>query len=1244
MDTLRVVEFDVRGVKPINKIDLEEIPLKDKCPWVIPDGSPFFGDYPVNGQLPLTTVYNEAGAELVRDRDYWLEEEFIPLVEVTGRPVVCFVRLSDEILEANTKIKISYRSVGAYFVPRNSLQEWITKIQTGVVPIPWSKVFDVPPTLPSEWHSHNIKTEIGDWFELTWFYKYLEGFISSKDPSVEIGIDAAVRAAFDKLYQTRDAQFQSLRMHGKDYNRPHGTTKGDVILGNHDNFATGTIPQHRQGTRADLLATVQGVQTVLEEASPDTSGVMKAGLLPLSRFGNTGYIPPSITGSFEGLGSRSECMGICEEVDGRTLLLQNHYDGRVEGLYFSILSDYRKNYDPKNPYAFDFTAYKYEPPVLTNVGISPDAIMAGSGNDIIMVGVTKNPTPAQNNRWFLALTSNTFDPSSHRYIETNMANVFAECGAPNPVTGFWSSTKIYHWHMHISLLGEWAVLTVDAAPPSTGLYGHQGRIVRFRIPKKSLIDGTPAAWQLLKVTYQDYDGVQYTNANSWSYATKAVANSRVSKWGRYTFNELNPPAGIGSFAYRAINMYAKKGGTSNVFYHNWLIFTLLTWDVTGKGVNFSRTATNMVYELNVDTGVMTLVYKQPSINIDFANNNVGVINADLNKYNSFYNAMVRNHSSATVITMNGETLSSVTADNQEASPLNSTIDYRKFTLLDNTPLNTPEKLLSGGLSTDRMKPVVLYKRFRSVQTPIPIGVANRWLAYEGDGENFMTQSTIIADKAAGVPNPEVVCREVSGGYAVRPAVFNKELSPVYSRPLTNKVYKTNMSNLEGVTSVTGSAAELNSRGVECGTMSLSACGFSSATIPGYGGSATYPSDAFRAPNEQGAFLSFPKTFTKQLDVPTQRMMYMPNDYYGLAPSIKDKVKALIPVAQQGTFWSFALFVLNGESGGTFVGLNKTLLYIKYPTQVNGAGGTYDAQLVLINLTVEAPNAAHPGCHLVTDFQVTGKTPAFKQHSALDVGSMGAQTHVHERPYFTVYREGNALKCVLRSGFLVHGSRGDYVAFNLNVATGTFSQVGATQTYTGTGDLICAIPRVGLTQHTIVAPDTYDGYIANYAGLDQSGNPSGNAARTMPMVRQDGGIDYYAVITSYPETGWGVFLLETVEVMFNGTLYQMPIGTIDLRDIDPAPQNKTFWLYATVEDQKTRYIISSTKLRHSNTLILGAVITTGANQILTIERRQSFMIGDLELSYTRQGGSIPVSSGFPQEDGSFIFLKASELLP
>lgn len=1242
MDILRIVEFDIHGVKPINKIDMEEISIENKCPWVIPNGSPFFGDYPGADGLPLTVVYDESGAELTRDRDYFLEEEFIPLVAVTGRPIVCFVRLSDEILASNKKIKISYRSVGAYFVPRNSLEEWIKKIQTGVVPIPWSKVFEVPPTLPSEWHSHSVKTEIGDWFELTWFFTYLERIISTKDPLVEVGVDQAIRAAFDMLYQTRDAQQLALNNHDRNYQKPHGTTKGDVLLGNHDNYGTGTIADHRIGQRSDLFATPQGIQTLIDDNVPDTSSFMRTGLMPLSRFGKLGYIPPTITGSFEGLGSKSECMGICLEEDGRCITIQNHYDGRTEGLYFSAVSDVRKPFTQNNPYSFEFTAYKYEPPVLTNIGVTPNAIVMGSGNDVIMVGKANTVNAATTDRWFIALTNNSFDPSGHRYIETSMANVFAECGNPTS-EGTWLGGFFYHARMSIDLLGDWVMLTVDAVPKD---YGSQGRMVRFRIPKASLIAGTPTAWQLFKVTYQDYDGIQYTNANSWEWAKKVNTNGNLTRWGRYDFTPKPPPFGAGSLNRRILTLYGKKPGTTNIYYVNWLAYTFLDWIIPDDSYNPSASITNMVYELNIDTGVMTLIYKPPKLTINFLTNNIDEVMADREIWMVWYGPMVRYLYPATVVTPNGETISSMTGNRQEGTVLNSVIEYYQFDEINVGRVTSKAQLLAGSLGKDRIKLFLDNVRLRNIQTPIPIGLGSRWVAYEQQGENFMTSPTTIKDYNYGAQNPQVVCRDVAGLYAVRDTVPNKQLSPVYSRPLTNKVYATNMSWLDGVISMSGTVAELNGRGAECGNMSMSACGQTSIGLPGYGPYNEFPSNAQRSANEQGAVITFPKTYTRTLDQATQTMMYVPTAYYGISAAVKNKIRALIPAAQQGDYWSYSVFMLNEEAGAMFGGLNKMLIYVKYPTQASGAGSTRDAQMFFVNPVVEVPNAAHPGCHLITDFTVLGKAGPYIQHRAMISNQAGAVVDISNRPFFSLFRNGNTAQCVLNAGFAVVGGTvyTDLTVFNVNLTTGAFNQVAGSQVSWEQGDGVTVIPRVGRSKFAVSAPDTYNADISDWANINLTTLTSGGAARLMPSVRGDGGTDYYAVITGYPETGWAIFFLEEVETMINGTLYTMPIGSIDLRDIDVAPQNKTFWIYATVEDQKGRYVISSVKLRSTSSLIHAATVTTGPNQILLIDRHQPFMIGDLELSHTRKGGSIPVSSGFPQEDGNFTFLRAGELLP
>lgn len=44
----------------------------------------------------------------------------------------------------------------------------------------------------------------------------------------------------------------------------------------------------------------------------------------MSTYGTGDYIPPSIDGSFEGIGSATECTGFCLEADGNLMLLKTN--------------------------------------------------------------------------------------------------------------------------------------------------------------------------------------------------------------------------------------------------------------------------------------------------------------------------------------------------------------------------------------------------------------------------------------------------------------------------------------------------------------------------------------------------------------------------------------------------------------------------------------------------------------------------------------------------------------------------------------------------------------------------------------------------------------------------------------------------------------------------------------------------------------------------------------------------------
>lgn len=1241
MDKLQVqaVQFDVRGTRVENRVLREKIPIKFKdCPWVVPNGSPYFAED------ALVDMFNEAGGRLTLGTDYWFEGEFVPFCEITGRSICSFVKLSDKVLAENEFVQMTYQSIGAWFVPRNSIDEWIKEIYIGKIPIPWAKVYNVPATLPPSMHSHSIKTEVGDWYELTFFFDYLANYYSTRDPNVYIEADRVIAESFARLKQVKEEQLARLVNHSKDYGNPHGIDKFRLQLGNLDNFRTALPDEDVQGVAANLFSTPEGVMRLSEEYSLESDSIMRNGVLPVSYFGNGGYIPPTILGSFEGLGSLSECMGICVEANGRTVLIQNHFDGRTEGLYFSILSDYKNPLDIKNPYRFDYTAYRYEPPVLINNGVKPNHIVAGSGNEIIMVGLTTKGNPAANDRWYIALTNDSFDPSGHRYIQVNMAPIFAQCGNPDS-EGYWNG-YLYHGRWMIYLLDQYAYLAVESAM-SPDKFNQQGRMSYWRIPRQAMIDGTPATWELVRLTYQDWDGVQYNSANYWEFAQKQLNGGNLAKWGRYNWTTIQPPPGIGTMTRRIYSLFAKKPGTTNIFYLNWISYTFLDYQVPGRSANLSASITNMVYEFNIVTGVMTLLYKQPPLNIDYQNDNSAIVFQDRDIWLQWYNALVRYITPAVVITPNGERLASITGSGQEQTVLNSVIEYTRFAYISNNQTVTSRAdLLKGSVGRDRIKQSAVWERGRNLLTPIATGIGNRQLAYEAQGENFLTYPTTF-DPSKGAPLPKVVCRNISGDYAVRPEVTNRTLAPLYSRPLTNSVFDTNMTYADGTVSITGPADELAARGVEMGTMGLSYCGWS-ARHDNYPTMLEMPTKGspMRAPQEAGAFISFPKTYQRVLDVGAQKVNYVPNDYYGLSVSARNKIRSLIPAGQQGPWWCFELAMLTAEQGGMFGGLATALIKLKYPTAADGSLATWDGQVFLVAPVVEAPNANHPGLYLITDFQILGSSVKNVPHEYMYSSNQGALAYYWNRPLLSIYRSGNILQCIWTSGFnYISGSIYiDQTIFTVNLGNGVFNGAGTTFLGWNAAEYVVNIPRAGRSRIGVSNPDTYQAKMIDFATPAQTNDTSGGAARIYPVVNGGGGVDYYATVTSYPETGWAVFFLEEVAVMVQGTLYRATTGTVDLRDIDTDPRNKVFYVYITIEDTVAKYIFSTVKLRRGNAVMLVAIITTNEKQILTLERRTPFIVADYELSFVRDGGIIPISSGFPQDNGVFKFLKQSELLP
>lgn len=1196
MDSIPLLVFDIRGLNPVNTIPGEKIPLKDKTlNWLIPNGSPFFNE------PGLLVVRNQAGGILTRDRDYYVEGEFVPFCEVTGRSICTFIRVSDAILAANEFVTVDYQSIGAWFVPRNNLQDWLDQMHKGNTPIPWSKVFYVPPTLPPEYHTQNIKTEIMDWYDFTYFFAQLEGIRNTRDPDFDDKLTAAVEAAYARLYAARDTQLGILQAHDKNYNNPHGADAFDIDMGNHDNYPTATLADDLAGVKSDVLSTPHGVVALAKSFVPDTDKAMLAGIFPISSYSGESFLPPNISGSFEGMGQQTECSGICLEPSGLMMVLSNHNDGRTKGLYFSVVENYNKD-----NIRVTYSNYKYRPPALSALGIDVDRIIAGSGNKVIMTGV------AGTNDWFICLTNGSFDPGAHAYVRCNMSAITAFFGSPygNATTfGHNDQATIHHMGAYLVLVQAYVV---EGVPKSRF----------YRVRTADVINGLGVTWEAIPLTYQDWDGAQYNGV--LDYQAQQVfkdGNGKIVRFGRYTMQQ---PITWVSILRRDLNLsWPQTGGNGNYYFHTHQFFHMVYYDrpIDPLFVQIVAGITEMFYIFNPATGVMSRQGKSAPVSINFItpDHNVG-----LRQYMHLYQNLVGYTQPSTVLLSTGELVSTHVFEGAAEFPC-------RIQVLEMQGVTSAEALMSRMMDSDVAPVKRLVMHTPAVQPATKNGVYTTAMTFEADGEVF---------GAADMSTPNLVrnvyFRKVSGGYAVRDGVNNLTLGPnIYSRPLTTEIYSTNLSRNDGMLGITGSGAELATAGVDQGSGSASFCGYSSL----YPVSQHLPDcPALRAPASGNVAISFPRTYTKTLDTINKVATYAATSFYGFRQNVIDQLRALTGNASK---WSFTINHLGAENGGMFHGLNHSVVMINWIVE---GTARFRTRVLIGSPNLEAPNANHPGVYLITGFSwlsAPGDVATCPQAVLQGYQQWEKLGDVYiAKPLLTAYRDGGYLKILMVASHehTVATSRNvPNTIFDLNLGNNQIENLAVGSVPRYLGDMAVMWPGVGMTDVNLVANNPENTSIAQTLFPYQY--TGGGAA-----IHLKSGVGYIVTTSVYPEVGWLLFIQDNIRMMINGTAYSIKGGTIDLRDVDAAPQNKTFYMYATIEDETPKYLLSAIPLRKSGSMLRVATIVTNDRQILTITREQPFMVGDLLLSYTREGGTIPMSAGYPQDEGLFVFLHNGELLP
>lgn len=1159
IETWPNLKFDPHGNNPKNDIKNESQKLVDKtCPWIIPNGAPFKA-----GSVQIKTP----DGQLVKTG--WKEVlQPTPLIEITGMNIYTFIEIDQSILDAHDELLISYHSVGVRYIPRNTLEEQLEAIEHGSEPIPWSKVIQIPPTLPPEEHWHAAE-EMMDWTDLVLYVRYLaamrQKYQNSQKTITQIFAD--VKVVLDNVIARYKLITNNLFTHSSAQNNPHGVTATDLFLGNVDNFATATTAEDIAGIRNDVFSTAYGAVQAVGALTPDTSGLMKTGTLPISLLSSSDYIPPVIDGSFEGMGTDQNAAAMCLENNGRLVIVRRHFDGRNKTLYYSFITDYKTSAKAQ----IYFTGFKYTNAKLIQQGYNLDTVMVGSGAGVMIVG------DSVKGKWFGALTNGTLNNATHEYTELDLSNIQGVgFDQAYPVTCI--KTRDY-----VILVGR------DRTGASSKRYF-------YRAPVSAFNGSGVVKFTAFNVSFTTFTGISFNNSPYWCPDVRQTdANGKITRF-LHTFTpsatalseqandpliaiEDTPNKLIIKFLHRP---YAVCTDLAPIKYLYW------TFETT--------------YTLDVLTGAMTLLRAQPSQQVDWNN----LSNTSFNGGNFTSTAGGASNCFGCAYTQEGVAVMISNTTVTSFFPGNFWALHNQ----DYTPKEFIQKLwLTGGPNVEI--PLTVYNKSMGFEGPLQSGVMGSTPSWDADGELYMAMDR------AGVTLRKAY-KKVKGAYAVRQGITNLTIPEVLGRPLTNAVYRSNLYAAHQVVGITGTPAELAAAGVEMGVM---------------GGGAVLlmykPSGWVMRQNADAKGLinmkynnhkfSWADQMTKTFDEDNLTVDFAATSYFAIDDAGLAKLKTLLDASANNTPGAgFSISLPASAKGNLSRGIpeNEGFVYMAFAS--TGNKQQFGFQVAYCRFTFAQDGI----CRVITDITVLSLSPvgvATGQGDNVDfnLNTLGLCTH------HNYFRDGNILRYKGSSGMIIPvtgGSTCDKFFFDFDLSTKTFNNVNIGNITYGAPGNRTLIPGVGF-------------------GTNQSIQVTGTAAHI--ALSEDNG-KYYMLVTAYPDSGWIIYFKSGTKLVINGAEYDAPIGTVDLRDIDPNPQNKTFYVYATAYGDEAFFIVSGKKIRHNLSMIPAAEVTTSSTQIITIERFTTFMIGDGIVSSIREAGTIPQSVGLPMDEGTLAYVYRSDL--
>jgi len=373
-------------------------------------------------------MYDRTGKLLVENDDYEFYGIMSKLTQYTGKPVGLFVRiLKDEILEW----KMDYQVVGNFNVLTGQILNMLHAIYEDDRYVMWKNITDKPLWFIPKIHQHDLAYDIFGFTDLVKELNRLATYAASVKPVFE-----EMLTSFQDHLQTYIDGYKKvikdlIDSHSANKSNAHGVDNKVIGLGNVDNIATATLDETLEGLRDDLRITVYNAAKVAEASSGRNDKLFPSGSLPLLRYGSDTFIPPTISGSFEGLGGTSRRSGAVVETDGTLLVMTHRNNGKYRGLYFIRCTNWQQT-EPN----YDFTSYMYQHPTATAAGATLDTIINGSNRYVMVVG------DRVKNLWWWCETHGTFNPERHVLIPLSGEWVSQDMAAPSNVSDVYETSGL----------------------------------------------------------------------------------------------------------------------------------------------------------------------------------------------------------------------------------------------------------------------------------------------------------------------------------------------------------------------------------------------------------------------------------------------------------------------------------------------------------------------------------------------------------------------------------------------------------------------------------------------------------------------------------------------------------------------------------------------------------------------------------------------------------------------------------